>query len=175
MTDLTEHWRKLYANNYLGAWDLHVGGQYRELRATIERVTYEPVTRPGGAKDRILLLHLRGPRKPVPVPMCLSKTNGKAIAAMYGDAPSGWVGKQITIYAQSKRLKDGPAYVLTIRNERASSSLAERLAEEAGPRLDVADLGSGTGSPTHNNDGDGYGDDSGKVDRVGPRGKDEQA
>lgn len=139
MADLTDHWRKLYANNYLGAWDLFIGGRYREVSVTIEDVQRKEVVREGGVKEDKWLLTLRGKKARLPAPMIVSNPNGKTLEAMFGESPSGWVGKAITLFAKEKRTREGKAMVLTIRNSRGNAQMREELEGRhapAAPRID---------------------------------------
>lgn len=144
---LTGHWRQLYENKYLGAWDLFIGGRYREVTVTIVDVRQERVVREGGQADPVFLLYLRGQKRDLPAPMIVSKTTGKTLQAMYGEIPAAWKGKSITLYAKQKRTKEGQAYVLTVRNSRASDALREELRERAAPRIEADEVDEGPVDP----------------------------
>lgn len=132
-TELTQHWRSLFENKYLGAWNLWINGKYTTVTVTIESATRESVTMQGGRKQLELLLHFKGKR----TPLILTKKMGKVIGMIYGPIPEGWIGKTITLYVeQGFKTKDGPADVLRIKNTRAGDSLKARLApppEDDGP------------------------------------------
>ncbi len=132
---LTTHWRKLYENKYLGAWDLWQGNRYLEITATIDRVTQEEVIGEKGRKSYPILMYLSGRKGPIKMPMILSKTSGKTLQAMFGEVPANWVGKQITLCVVDKNTKEGAAKVLTIRNTGRRTRLMDRLNEE--PRAPI--------------------------------------
>lgn len=126
---LNIHWRKLYENKYLGAWDLWdaKAGRYREVQARIDRVTQEEVVREGGERSSPLLLYLSGKKGPIRTPMIVTKTSGKTLQGMFGPVYTEWVGKTITLYAKQKRTRDGKADVLTIRGTSRGEQLKDEL------------------------------------------------
>lgn len=127
-TPLTAHWRSLFENRYLGAWNLYVNGRYVSAKVTIERIDPEAVvTMQGGRKSTERLLYFASKR----TPLILTKTMGKVMQAMYGEQMQGWLGKTITLYVeQGFRTKEGRADVLRIRNDRAGDALKRQLAGE---------------------------------------------
>ena len=134
---LTQHWRSLFENKYLGAWNLWdaAKGSYRTTTVTIAQVTQERVTMQGGRQESALLCYFQGKR----TPMILSKKMGRVIATMYGPVPAGWAGKAITLYVERGfKTKDGPADVLRVKNERAGDAM--KAAMRGGPELDEAPL-----------------------------------
>jgi hypothetical protein len=127
VSSLTAHWRTLFENKYLGAWNLFVNGKYSTVTVTIDRAVQEQTVMEGGRKSLALLLYFAGKR----TPMILTKKMGKAISAMHGPSPAGWVGKQITLYVdQGFPTRDGPADVLRIRNTQAGTGLRQRLQQK---------------------------------------------
>lgn len=140
-TELTAHWRSLFENRYLGAWNLWVKGRYTTVAVTIDRAVQEETTMEGGRKSLSLLLYFVGKR----TPMIVSKKMGKVIAAAHGPAPAGWVGKQITLYVeQGFPTRDGPADVLRVKNERAGDRLKRQLRaappEDDGPPAEPIEI-----------------------------------
>lgn len=143
MADLTGHWRNLYESKYLGAWNLFDSktSQYREVEATIDRVTQEEVIGEGGRRSTPILLYLSGRKGPIHVPMILSKTSGKTLEIMYGESPKAWEGKRITLYVRKdKRVRKGTGSVLTIRNTKAGADLREELEARRGPAIDEGEF-----------------------------------
>ena len=125
-TPLTSHWRSLYDNKYLGAWNLFRDGRYTTTTVTIESATFEEVVMQGGRKNRTLLLRFKGKR----TPLIVTKTMGKVLQSMFGPTPEGWQGKPITLYVeQGFKTREGAADVLRIRNDKASQSLKDQLHE----------------------------------------------
>lgn len=125
---LPRHWRKMFENKYLGAWNLFDDrtGKYRDATVTIESVQDEEIVGEGGRKSVCRVLRFVGKR----TPMIMSRRNGKNIARVCGDDPNVWPGKTITLWAELRKLKDGPAYVLAVRpNSTRADALKEELAK----------------------------------------------
>ena len=101
MTD----YRAMYDSDYLGHWDLNG----KDVTVTISKVEAGTLTGQGGRKARKPLVYFEGKEKA----MALNKTNGKAIAAMYGSDTASWIGKRITIYPTQTQF--GPETVDCIR------------------------------------------------------------
>jgi hypothetical protein len=121
---LVAHWRSLYENRYLGAWNLYTRGRYVTANVIIERAVQEQTVMEGGRKSLSLLLYFAGKR----TPMIVTKKMGKVIAAMYGPSPAEWIGKPITLYVeQGFPTRDGPSDVLRVRNDKAGASLTKQL------------------------------------------------
>lgn len=86
MTD----YRSMFDRDYLGAWDLP---KDRDAVVTIEKVVAGTLSN-GTKKSKKPILFFAGKEKG----MACNKTNAKAIAAMYGNDVSQWVGKRIALY-----------------------------------------------------------------------------
>jgi len=82
------HWRKMFDERFVGAWDLEDG----DKTVTIERTGQEKVHGTDGDEMRPAV-YFKGAKKA----MVLNKTNAKAIAALYGNDVEGWIGKRITL------------------------------------------------------------------------------
>lgn len=76
--------------DYLFAADL----DGREITVEIEHVSVGELTGENNRKTRKPALRFKGKRKR----LAINKTNGKAIAKLYGTNTDGWIGKRITIY-----------------------------------------------------------------------------
>ena len=124
---LTQHWRSLYDNKYLGAWNLFRDGRYTTTTVTIESAAFEEVVMQGGRKNRTLVLRFKGKR----TPMIVTKTMGKVLAAMCGPTPKSWEGRTIVLYVeQGFKTREGAADVLRIKNDKASQGLKDQLRGE---------------------------------------------
>ena len=88
------HWRKLFDNTYLGAWDLEDG----DVIVTIKRVVVETITGQNGKKDQCPVMYFEGGRGKG---MIVNKTNAKTAAKMYGNDVDAWIGKRIRLYADT--------------------------------------------------------------------------
>lgn len=85
-------YRKMYDKDYLGEWDL----DGKDTTLEIEKVVGGELTANGGKKSKKPLVYFKGTK--TGKGLVLNATNGKAIAAMYGNDTDAWIGKKITIY-----------------------------------------------------------------------------
>jgi len=140
MNPLTQHWRSLYTNAYLGAWNLYVQGRYMTVTVTIERAVQEQTVMEGGRKSLALLVYFAGKR----TPLIVTKKMGKVIASMHGPRPMDWIGREITLYVEQGFLtRDGLADVLRVRNDKAGAGMRralQRPPEDDGPPAEVPEL-----------------------------------
>lgn len=96
----------LFPSKYLCAADL----RGRDVVVTIEAIApRDELLRQGGAKEYKPVMRLVGKTKA----LVLNKTNAKAIAKLYGNEVTAWLGKAITIYPT--RVKFGRDDVDAIR------------------------------------------------------------
>lgn len=84
------HYLSMYDSKYLHAWDL----SNREWTLRIVRVEAAELTAQGGRKSKKPVIHFAGATKG----LALNKTNGKAIASLYGPDTRTWVGKSVAIF-----------------------------------------------------------------------------
>ena len=69
--------------------------------------------------------------------MIVTKTTGRVLEILYGPLPSGWVGKEITLYVrQSKQVAKGTGNVLSIRT--GGGGRAEEMPDKPAPEPVVA-------------------------------------
>lgn len=85
--------RSLYDSNYIYAFDL----KGRDVTATIGEVKAAKVKDTEGKEQKKPVLFFREAKDKRGLVLC--KTNGKTIAAMYGNLTEKWVGKRITLFA----------------------------------------------------------------------------
>jgi hypothetical protein len=83
-------YRLMYDSEYLYAY--HLGG--KAVNVTISRVTVCELIGEKGRKAKKPLVHFADKN----LPLAINRTNGKAIAALYGTDTAKWIGKAITIY-----------------------------------------------------------------------------
>ena len=108
MTDETRtDYRSLYDKDYIGAWDI----KEKDVTVTITKVIGGSLVGQGGRKSKKPVIYMRGTEKGFAV----NSTNGKAIAAMYGNHVEGWLGKRITLYKSTTRNPNGDGEVECIR------------------------------------------------------------
>jgi hypothetical protein len=126
--ELTQHWRKLYENKYMGAWNLFDDAKHKFRTATvvIESARIENVVGEKGRKSDCLVLRFRGKQ----TPMILSRKNGNVISSMHGKTPSEWIGKTITLWVEENvRVRGDVGDVLRVRNDKAGAGLKAQLEE----------------------------------------------
>src|SRR3990167_863331 len=96
MTDETRtDYRSLYDKEYIGAWDL----KDKDVNVTIVKVIGGSLVGVGGRKSKKPIVYMKGTEKGFAV----NATNGKTIAALYGNHVEKWVGKKITLYKSMTR------------------------------------------------------------------------
>lgn len=132
-------WRSMFDRDYIGAWDLPKG---TDVAVTIARVEAGTLVAPGGRKSKKPVIHFEGKEKG----FALNKTNAKAIAGMYGNDTSKWVGQRIAIYATQTSFGGETVDCIRVRptppkNGRGRSTGPETLPLAAGGE------GDGNGSP----------------------------
>ena len=101
-------WRSMYDRDYIGSWDLKEG---KDTVVTITKVIGGNLVGEGGRKSRKPVIFMRGTEKG----FCVNKTNGKAIASLYGNVVEQWVGKRIALYRSTTRNPNGEGEVDCIR------------------------------------------------------------
>lgn len=85
--------RSMYDSNYLYAFDL----KGRDVTATIREVRAVKVTNAQKKEQKKPIVTFKESKDARGLVLC--KTNGKTIAAMYGNDTDAWVGKRITLFA----------------------------------------------------------------------------
>jgi len=103
MTD----YRTMYDKEFIGAWDLAEG----DKTITITKCVEGKLTGVGGRKSKKPVVYFRGSEKG----FALNSTNGKTIAALYGNHVEKWAGKRITLFKSTTRNPDGTGDVDCIR------------------------------------------------------------
>ena len=85
--------RSMYDSNYLYAFDL----QGRDVTVTIANVKAAMVKNSEKEAQKKPIVFFRESKDARGLVLC--KTNGKTIAAMYGNDTDGWIGKRITLFS----------------------------------------------------------------------------
>lgn len=93
-------YRLMYDRNFLGHLELPEGA---DLVLTIARVSGGELTGSGGRKNKKPVIHFMEDAKP----FALNKTNGKAVAKLYGNMVEEWAGKRIALYRSMTRDPSG--------------------------------------------------------------------
>jgi hypothetical protein len=89
-------YRTMYDSEYLYAWDL----QGKDVTVTIARTQQVQLIGEGGRKAKKPCVWFEGKEKG----LAINKTNGKIIAAMYGNDMEGWAGKRITLFPTTTQM-----------------------------------------------------------------------
>lgn len=88
------HWKKLFNNDYLGAWSLEED-QDKDVTITKTGTTLvKSGQNPKGEECPIVFF------EEFDIPMVLNSTNCKTIESIYGPIVEDWVGKKVTLYVQ---------------------------------------------------------------------------
>lgn len=101
-------YRAMFDRDYIGAWDL--GG--KDCTVTIARVQGTEITGSGGKKAKKPVIYFEGKERG----MACNKTNGKVIAAMFGNDTSAWVGKKIVIYPTTTQFGGDTVECIRVRS-----------------------------------------------------------
>jgi len=121
------HYLSMYDSRFLHVWDL--GG--RDWTLTIARVTGEELTAQGGRKSKKPVVYFRGATKG----LALNKTNGAAIAGMYGVDTKEWIGKAVTLYGTQTEMSGRIVECIRVRpripGERPAEVLPDVPVDEA--------------------------------------------
>ena len=88
---MSDDYRSMFDSKYVGAWDLPGG---RDVVLVIDRVEAATLTNARGTNKKPVVFFKKTEKG-----LVLNKTNGKAIAGMYGPHTSKWKGKPIALHA----------------------------------------------------------------------------
>lgn len=102
--------RTMYDREYIGAFDLPEGKGDTTL--TIAKVEGGELTAMGGRKSKKPIVRWKETGMK---PLICNKTNGKTIAAMYGNFVEAWAGKRVTLFRGSTRNPEDGGNVDCIR------------------------------------------------------------
>ena len=116
--------RSLYDRDYWGSWDLDAGDKTVQITKCIGG----QLTGMGGRKSRKPVIYVDGSDKGI----ALNKTNGKTIAALYGNHVEQWTGKWITLYKAKTNNPNGGGEIDCIRVRPEAPTPAQ---QKAAPRL----------------------------------------
>lgn len=100
-------YRAMFDRDYVGAWEL----EGKDVTVTICKVEAKTLTAQGNRKNRKPVIWFHGKEKG----LALNKTNGKVIAAMYGNDTSQWIDKSITIYPTQTEMSGETVDCIRIR------------------------------------------------------------
>lgn len=92
-----DHYETLFDSKYLRWFDIIDRG---DVRVTIESVAKEELTLRGGIKKKAPVVKVKGGTKQ----WVLNRTNAESIAKLYGNKPSDWIGKAVTLFVTETQL-----------------------------------------------------------------------
>ncbi len=115
------HWRQMMESNYLGAWDLmNDDGSTREKIVKITKVEKGEVVSQAG-KARKPIVHFEG----APKAMVFNVTNCKTVSRLYGNDPTLWKDKKITLYVGEATSNGETVPALRVRPKAPSGKAEE--------------------------------------------------
>jgi len=100
-------YRSMFDRDYLGVWDL----QGRDVTVVIAKVVGMTLVAQGGRSSKKPVVYFERTDKG----FILNKTNAKAIAGMYGNDTSEWVGQRITLYPTMTSFGDKRVEAIRVR------------------------------------------------------------
>lgn len=119
-------YRTMFDSDYLFAF--HLAGREHTLK--IQSVKGGELTGQGGKKAKKPVVYFEGKEKG----LALNKTNGKAIASMYGNNTDKWIGKLVTIWPTTTQFGGATVDCIRVKPQvpRGKAAPAE-LNENAAP------------------------------------------
>lgn len=131
MKDDNDDYRSMYDSRFVGSWDLPT----RDVVLVIDRVKGEELVSVRG-KNKKPVVYFRGTEKG----LVLNKTNGAAIAGMYGPRTSKWKGKPIAIYATQTSVGGETKDCIRVRPTIPKKAAQQQLAAETITPEDLANV-----------------------------------
>lgn len=123
------HWKQLIDKRFIGVYSLPNG---EDMTVTIRHCEQQEVTFKGGTKELKMLIWFNELKKP----MICNPTNGTIIQGLYGWAWEGWVGKRITLTADTTKMGREIVECLRVREKIPDDGKPTEALSEA--RLAVA-------------------------------------
>lgn len=121
MTD----YRKMYDRTFVGHWDLKEEG---DTVVTITGVDAGEVNN-GSKKNKRPMLSIKGSDKKI----VINATNGKTLAALFGNHVEAWIGKKIALYRTTTQVGPEQRECIRIRPKAVSQSAASDEKEQEQP------------------------------------------
>ncbi len=111
-----DHYEQLFDSTYLRWFDLN--GSPALVR--IEKVERLELTLRGGAKKKAPVATLALVKGEIEhmKPLVLNRTNAEAIAALHGNRPAEWTGKEIVLFQTTTKLKGVEVNCIRIRGRK---------------------------------------------------------
>jgi hypothetical protein len=101
------HYELMFPSNYLRCSDL----MGKDVKVTIEKVSAEPLVLRGGKQQQKATIRFVGKKKA----LVLCRTSADVIAEAYGKQVEAWVGKEITLYGTTTKLKGKTVDCIRVR------------------------------------------------------------
>jgi hypothetical protein len=86
------HYKLLFPNNYVGAWDMEGGDRKVKIKAITVEDLYAVDTKK--TKKKPVISFERVNKK-----LVLNKTNGAILSKLFGNKTETWIGKEIVLYS----------------------------------------------------------------------------
>lgn len=100
---------EMFPSNLLKAQDVTDAGG--EMPLTIESVELKEFDGDNGAKERKPIIHFKEGKQ-----MVCNKTNGNAIAELYGDDTDGWLGKELILVVRDVDFQGKSTPAIRVKN-----------------------------------------------------------
>lgn len=107
-----KHWRHLFDEKYMGAWDLESNGKFNDKVVTIERFGKSDIVTESGKEKKVVVKFKEFPKE-----MVCNKTNFKRLQEMFGAFDqSAFIGKKVTLTTERvKNPKEKGTFVDALR------------------------------------------------------------
>jgi len=119
------HYKAMFDNEYVGAWDLPAGRDavvtIAKVEAKIIKSQRDPVKKP--------VVYFQGKERP----MIFNKTNSKAVAKLYGTDTADWIGKRISLYATTTSAGGEEVECIRVRPQAPAESKPSKSDEAREP------------------------------------------
>lgn len=99
----------MFPSNLLKAQDVTEAGG--EMPLTIEKVEIKEFDADNGGKERKPIIYFKEGKQ-----MVCNKTNGNAIAEIYGDETDNWIGKEITLVVRDVDFQGKSTPAIRVKN-----------------------------------------------------------
>lgn len=100
---------EMFPSNLLKAQDVTDAGG--EMPLTIEKVEIKEFDSDGGGKERKPIIYFKEGKQ-----MVCNKTNGNAIAELYGDETDNWIGKEIILVVRDVDFQGKSTPAIRVKN-----------------------------------------------------------
>lgn len=111
---------EMFPSNLLKAQDVTDAGG--EMPLTIEKVEIKEFDTDAGGKERKPIIHFKEGKQ-----MVCNKTNGNAIAELYGDETDNWLGKEIVLVVRDVDFQGKSTPAIRVKNLNSKDLLIQEF------------------------------------------------